>query len=630
MWRLFMISLTFVVLAAGACTDSEKGRNKPAEQITCIVVPHAVIPNLPNPAEQHAAGELRSYIAKMTGKTLPVIGEGQPRPSGRALIVGRTESNLMAHNPDAWPRDTIYIGYGKRDIAIIGQGPQGTLFAAYEFLRDQGCRWYMPDNVIDDIIPKYDRLSISNKPKKHTPSFFERGWYPHPGSPGTWKVHYDKWAVRNGLNAMKASTVYDCGPELGHGLGLREGHTLWVLIPSADHEETRKIFAAHPEWYPLVNGQRLTQYKDGRPVQACLSNPGVVREVARKVIKYFDEHPDCWRFSVSPADEPTYWCECDACRAVDGPNSTWKANDIYDAYGVRSKSGPGPMSTRYVKFVNKVAKIVGKEYPDKYISFYAYGSTVAPPREKGWKLEPNVLIEYAFGDGLCLCHGETNPDCPPNAAMHEWLKGWSSSGNSIIFYDYPPNGGKFDIPSGVTRRYKSLIAYTKKMGVIGWAGEGQGSWAGSGMWDYLKARLLWDIDSDVDALITGFCRDLYGPAARPMQAFYNLFESELQKLPDHPVWGAWAFSLKQETVGKLSDLLAEAENKADTRQFSRNVAMMRVALNSLELVRLAEQMKKQSTPDLAGRYSKLRTKTYALTEQYRVPVTDRWRDQLAR
>jgi len=130
--------------------------------------------------------------------------------------------------------------------------------------------------------------------------------------------------------------------------------------------------------------------------------------------------------------------------------------------------------------------------------------------------------------------------------------------------------------------------------------------------------------------MTGFCRDLYGPAAKPMQAFYDFFDSELQKLPDHPVWGAWAFSLKQKTVRQLSDLLTEAENKTVTGQFSRNVAMMRVALNSLELVRLTEQMKKQKSPDLADRYSKLRTKTYALTEQYKVPVTDRWRDQLAR
>ena len=46
--------------------------------------------------------------------------------------------------------------------------------------------------------------------------------------------------------------------------------------------------------------------------------------------------------------------------------------------------------------------------------------------------------------------------------------------------------------------------------------------------------------------------------------------------------------------------------------------------------RLAEQLKKQSSPNLTERYRKLRTKTFALIEQYKVPVTDGWLDQLAR
>ena len=631
MYRPILITLIFAVIITASCNaqDTTKSQSPTKEKITSIVTPMTAIPDLPDLAEQHAAQELVTYIAKITGKTLPIINENQARPQGRALIVGRTKSNLFAHNPDSWPRDTIYIGYDKKNIPVIGQGPQGTLFAAYQFLRDQGCRWYMPDNVIDDIVPKRDQLIIPDKPKKHTPSFFERAWHPHPGSPGTWKVHYNKWSVRNGLNSMAALVGSNYGQDLGYGLKLREGHTLFVLIPSGDDPRTQETFAANPQWYSLVNGKRVTQYKDGRPAQVCMSNQQVVEEIAKKVIEYFRQNPDCWRFSVSHNDEPSYWCECDACRAMDGPQSTWKANDIYDAYGLRSNAGPGPMSTRYVKFVNEVAKIVAKEFPDKYISFYAYGSTVAPPREKGWKLEANVIVEYAFGDGICFSHSLNDSTCPPNNAMTQWLKGWATSGNPIIYYDYPPNGGRWDVPSGVTGYYKSLIEFTKKTGVRGWAGEGQGSWAGSGLWDYIKARLLWDINANVDDLIEKFCRDLYGPAAKPMQQYYKLFETELQKLPDHPVWGAWALSLKSEAIEKLSNILTDAETKADTNQFRRNVAMARVALNSLEIVQIAEKMKKQSTPELLNQHKKLKTETLELTQKYTVPVTDRWRDSLA-
>ena len=364
------------------------------------------------------------------------MSEERPGPAGRTLVVGRTRANLRAHKVDAWPRDTIHVGYGRGDIAVLGQGPQGTLLAAYQFLRDQGCRWYIPDHLDGRHIPRRARLALPDEPRQHTPSFKERGWYPAPTRPGAWDANYD-WGVRNGVNALISVASVNYGAARGHGLGLRGGHTIWVLIPSADHPDAARTFAEHPEWYPLVGGRRVYQYVNGMPVQACVSNRQVVQDVARQVIEYFRQHPECWRFSVSPFDEPTYWCECDACRAMDDPASTWRVNDRTDAICLQSKAGPGPMTDRFVKFVNRVARIVARECPGKYVSFYAYGSTVAPPRAKDWKLEPNVVVEFAhyYGSTLCLKHAADDPQCPHNAPMHKWLTEWTSRPNGGLVWE---------------------------------------------------------------------------------------------------------------------------------------------------------------------------------------------------
>ena len=591
-----LYALCLCVIVERARSESNQPDNsasQKADQISSIVIPVEA-----QPAEHHAAADLRSYIEMMTGIKASIVTEGQPRPTGRAIILGRTKDNLTVHNPDnyPWPRDTIYIGYGKGDIAIIGQGEQGTLFAAYEFLRDQGCRWYTP--CLDGtVIPRRGQLDLAGNPKRHTPSFRRRGWVPPNAGGTTWKTYYLPWAVRNGLNALNASMVVEYPATLGYGIGDRDGHTLGGLIPSGDTEGAAEAFAAHPEWYPLISTAFGDEYGNKRiwksirgagwMVQACFSNPGTAQEAARKVIKWFNSHPRCSFYCVGVNDNG-YFCECEGCKALDGPSSTWKANDIYDSYPQYSKTGPGPMSARFVKFVNRVARIVGEQCPGKYVGLLAYATTVAPPQEEGWTLEPNVAIVYAYGDGLCYRHDETDPTCKQNALMHKWLGEWVKSGNPVYIYDYPPTGHPtyFDVPTGFTHRYKQYVTYMKTMGVQAWCGEGQGTWTSSGLWQYLKARLLWDMDTDVDTLVSEFCRNMYGPAAAEMKAFYDTYDREITDGVEHAVYGGWFGKLEYNTIARLNACLTRAEKKLGNADevFAGNVAKMRVSMNCLMIL----------------------------------------------
>ena len=269
-----------VTVLAVWCSATACGAGSSIDEQADHVIKRIVLPDRETAAERHAANELVANIVLMTGRSVSVIKESSAAGNdsgGRTISLGRTRSNLTRQDPDSWPTDTIFIGYGEGDITILGQGSQGTLFAAFEFLRDQGCRWYMPVTYhkleVGRHIPKRATLKLSGKPKKHSPSFPDRGWHMTSGMPGP---HFRDWATRNGVNALTTGDTCILYPEsLGRGREKQTGHTLAWFVPSGVESSTldkvKTRFNSDPDWYPLVGGKRTWKYRDGRRVQACLS-----------------------------------------------------------------------------------------------------------------------------------------------------------------------------------------------------------------------------------------------------------------------------------------------------------------------------------------------------------------------
>jgi hypothetical protein len=72
----------------------------------------------------------------------------------------------------------------------------------------------------------------------------------------------------------------------------------------------------------------------------------------------------------------------------------------------------------------------------------------------------------------------------------------------------------------------------KKWGVIGFWDEARNQWAESGITTkYVRARLEWDADADVSALLGDFFSHWYGAAAGPSQAFWDELESAIESTP---------------------------------------------------------------------------------------------------
>ena len=78
---------------------------------------------------------------------------------------------------------------------------------------------------------------------------------------------------------------------------------------------------------------------------------------------------------------------------------------------------------------------------------------------------------------------------------------------------------------------------------------------------YFYARGMWDPGFDEQAALTELCRDLYGPAAAPMERYYRLLEEAFATSTLHPHWGLADYHRlwDQPRVTTLGQLVEEAE-----------------------------------------------------------------------
>src|SRR5690606_20685083 len=153
---------------------------------------------------------------------------------------------------------------------------EGTLFGAYELLEQLGVRWFMPGEL-GTVVPRSKTVSLPVQQIVQAPSFT-----------GRWHMGYrtTPWAKH-----MRMGGPYFPG---AHGIrGL-----------------TKEVFAAHPEYFALVNGKRQLS-------QACVSNPHVVQMAVEEARKFFRANPTVPWLGFGPNDGAGF-CQCENCRALDG------------------------------------------------------------------------------------------------------------------------------------------------------------------------------------------------------------------------------------------------------------------------------------------------------------------------
>ena len=428
----------------------------------------------PAPTVRRAAEELQDYTKRMTGVQLPIAAEAVGKSVRLRLVDDATLGD-----------DGFRIVANGNVVEVLG-GKRGVLYGAYELLETYGgVGWFAPWHT---VVPSLDRFEVPLDLRvEQKPAFRMRdtSWF------GT---RVPEFAAHLRLNGPRRAISPEFGgdPYFRFAPGFGICHTVQLIMPPEE------FAAAHPEYYGLVDGKRVTT---GR-VQLCLTNPDVLRICTERVLAAVRKYPELRFFGVSQGDSTRTVCKCENCLASD------------------RKYGDAPSGT-FLAFVNAIAEEVEKVRPDAVVETLAYRYTRKPP--KGIKPRRNVMP--------CLCTIECDfsrpipeSDFKENVAFLNDIKVWREISPYLYVWDYTVNFRNYGYPLGNFKALQGNMRFFRESGVemMFEQGDSQGphAWFGE-LRTYLIAKLEWNPDADVAALTDRFFRGYYGPAADLARADFD-------------------------------------------------------------------------------------------------------------
>ena len=422
---------------------------------------------------RQAALKLARYVKAATGATLPVLRESElatNRADAGAQVfvhVGRTQGlrpeALQAL--EGLDEDGFVIHAADGRIDIVGPSPWGTEFGVDEFLeRYVGVRWLFPGPLGEDV-PSVPHLAVPQELVRDEPAFISRVFSGLRGSVQA------EWARNNRMRGR-----------------IQFHHNLHRLFPPAQYGQT------HPEFYPLRHGRRVIPTGE-TGWQPCFTAPGIVEEAVKNIVAYFDANPQATSYSLGVNDSGGH-CEAEP--------------DHPDYPGALNSIGRVNMSEIYYAWVNQVVEGVLEKHPDKYFGLLAYSHVYDPPT--GVKLHPRV-IPYITDDRM------TWADPVLGERGRELTRKWSEAApGGLGWYEYL-YGSPYMVPRFHVHQMAENYRFARANGAVAMYAELYPNW-GEGPKPWISAKLQWNPDQDVDALLEEWYVRAVGEEAAPYLAAY--------------------------------------------------------------------------------------------------------------
>ena len=421
-----------------------------------------------------AAAELADYLQRISGGEFSVdTGNGL---SGLAVGVASDFPELATGvkfaPDDPLQRDAYVLRTHGRGAWLIGASEDAVRLAVWDFLHHLGYRLYFPTDAWE-IVPSKPDLRVAVDVVERPDYAVRRA---PRGAPWSDDERWDRWKLRNRVTSS---------------FSLSTGHAYGGII-----RDNAREFAAHPEYYALVDGQRrhAGRVDGGGDIKFCISNPGLRKLVVDWAVKQMRADPDRDSISMDPSDGG-HWCECQACAAM------------------------GSVSDLALTLANEVAQAINDlGLGEKYVGIYAYNQHSPPPNIR---VHPRVIVSVATS---FIRGGYT---------IEQLIEGWAKQGAVLGIRDYHD---VFTWSHDQPRRARGGdIAYLQR--TIPWFhtqgarfmnSENSDSWGANGLGYWLTTRLLWDVSDAqrTEELLDDFLGNAFGPAKEPMRGFYQLINHD--------------------------------------------------------------------------------------------------------
>lgn len=541
--------------------------------------------------EKNANEELKSAVSflaeslqQMIGcGTIEIIEDGKA-DKGCFISIGNTQLSENI-NIDQIENDGYILKVKDNNLIIKGANQSGTKNGIYDFLETKlGCMFLRNDY---DYIPEFPTIRLENYDEVINPSIAWRKQFQYEALQNNW---YDKLK----LNGTKAKEGFKEGIYAQWGTWC---HTQFQFVPP------EKYFDSHPEYFALINGKRCYQAKwhsSDMQTHLCLTNEDVYEIVKAGMKSEIQKNPEALYWDFSIMDTPVKVCQCPECNRI---NTKYQSN-----------------SATIIMFINRLAKDLGKEFPNLMFSTLAYQDCINPP--VGLEVEQNVVIK------LCANPGSQGYSYSVGANKNSkqiklLLESWGNIAKNIVVWDYVVDFNHLLLPFpnyDVQKANMDFYVDNNVMGVFHQGSREKGDEMAD-MRTYLLSRQMWDKDIDFEALMKKYIRLNYGQASpyieeylETMSESYISHNKELN-LYDNPSKHKYDY-LSASNIAKYMQLTEKAMAAVQDDQ---------MALEQVEKVRMCVLYAKctESSLDIAGKKAaaeemKIYTDKFGVTKYHEV------------
>ena len=412
-------------------------------------------------------------------------------------------------DPSVDPRKEIARG------STLGQWyERATLFGVYEFLeRFAGCRFYFPGEL-GTIVPRKASISVPGGELRIKPDMRARRVYTGGGSSdkaydGLWFEERPKGSDGKALNWLR----------------LRFETERWVCCHGLNKFDYLSRFGqSKPEYFALLtNGTRSNNPKMSHPGQLCLTS-GIYEEVYRDVraylkgekaatrgLRYWGQNCVDGRYCDVMCQDGMVKCECANCKAEYA-----RCEEIYG----KDPDYANNWATELVwSNTCAIARRLAAEGIKGGVTQMAYHPYRHVPR---MDIPDNVEVMVAEHGPWSVLHPEKMK------AQIDEIKAWRDKlGRPVWIWTYPGKYGTQAYP-GIPHMTPKCVGVFYKAAAPYIFGTFMESESDRFLYNYLNfyvvSRILWNRDTDVDAVLKEHYELMFGAAAPEMRDYFEALE----------------------------------------------------------------------------------------------------------